>query len=165
MDSEEQAYDYGYGMEPGQPRRWLIWILGGLAVTACAVFVCSVMVLSAFLIGREVGCATQLPPTATVAQAPEPTPTVGQAPEPVIIHPVEGKVGEEVTFDGSESRPGSSPIASYEWDFGDGNTGSGATVTHTYDAAGAYQVTLKVTGQDGLSSTGGPAPVTVTDAE
>lgn len=32
----------------------------------------------------------------------------------------------------------------YLWDFGDGNTGSGATVSHTYALAGTYNVTVRV---------------------
>jgi PKD repeat protein len=40
-------------------------------------------------------------------------------------------------------------IVSYEWDFGKGTTGSGATVTKSYDTVGTYQVTLKVTDDAG----------------
>jgi len=35
-------------------------------------------------------------------------------------------------------------ITSYQWNFGDGQTGSGQTVTHTYANANTYQVTLTV---------------------
>jgi PKD repeat protein len=45
--------------------------------------------------------------------------------------------GEQVTFSGSAS--GTAPI-SYAWTFGDGDTGNGATVTHTYTTAGTYAV-------------------------
>lgn len=96
---------------------------------------------------------------------PGATPTTGQPPEPVITYPAQGLVGEAVTFDGSESRPGSSPIANYKWDFGDGNSGDGATVTHIYGRPGTFQVTLMVTGEDGLSSVGGPVEITITQAE
>jgi chitodextrinase/tRNA A-37 threonylcarbamoyl transferase component Bud32 len=106
--------------------------------------------------------ATPTPePEDTPTPEPEDTPTLGQPPEPVINFPVEARVGEEVTFDGSESRPGSSPIASYEWDFDDGTTGSGAIVTHVYDDPGTYQVTLTVTGEDGLDNTGGPVEIVI----
>ncbi len=97
--------------------------------------------------------------------APGATPTSGQPPEPVIAYPDEGLVGEAITFDGSGSLPGSSPIANYKWDFGDGNSGDGATVTHIYDRPGTFQVTLMVTGEDGLSSVGGPVEITITEAE
>ena len=36
-------------------------------------------------------------------------------------------------------------ITSYVWDFGDGGSATGATASHTYAAAGTYQVTLTVT--------------------
>jgi chitinase len=39
----------------------------------------------------------------------------------------------------------------YDWDFGDGTTGSGATVTHTYSTPRAYSVTLTVTNDRGRS--------------
>ena len=36
--------------------------------------------------------------------------------------------------------------STYAWDFGDGNTGTDATVTHTFDAAGTFNVTLTENG-------------------
>jgi gliding motility-associated-like protein len=53
----------------------------------------------------------------------------------------------------SASRPGSSnsPIRSYEWVFGDGQTDTGADLNHTYQAPGAYNVTLTVTDANGCS--------------
>ncbi|NOK62679.1 MAG: hypothetical protein GFH27_549293n75 [Chloroflexi bacterium AL-W] len=50
----------------------------------------------------------------------------------------------EVTFDASGSTA-TTDITSYEWDFGDKTTGNGATVTHTYEAEGSYEVQLTVT--------------------
>lgn len=41
------------------------------------------------------------------------------------------------------------PQASWEWDFGDGNTGSTTNPTHTYLNDGAYTVSLKVTDVNG----------------
>ena len=38
---------------------------------------------------------------------------------------------------------------SYAWTFGDGDTGSGETVNHAYDAGGTYTVTLTITDDDG----------------
>jgi PKD repeat protein len=55
-----------------------------------------------------------------------------------------------VTFDGSAS----SPADSYDWDFGDGTTGSGLSVSHVYTTPGSYQPTLTVTsGLDSASTT------------
>jgi len=54
-------------------------------------------------------------------------------------------------FDGSGSSDPDGTIVSYEWDFGDGATGSGITVSHTYVAAGDYTVMLTVTDDDGAT--------------
>ncbi|MEM2971244.1 MAG: NosD domain-containing protein [Candidatus Bathyarchaeia archaeon] len=53
------------------------------------------------------------------------------------------KVGETVTFDASVSTDNFG-IINYEWDFGDGTTGIGITVNHTYTSPGTYNVTLTV---------------------
>jgi len=55
-----------------------------------------------------------------------------------------------VTLSGSGSTDDSG-IASYAWNFGDGLTGSGVSVTHTYAASGSYTVTLTVTDDHGLT--------------
>ena len=44
-------------------------------------------------------------------------------------------------------------IVSYEWDFGDGGTGSGMDVTHVFAAEGNYNVTLTVKDQAGNLAT------------
>src|SRR2546430_6856954 len=50
-----------------------------------------------------------------------------------------------VNFDATSSSAKDGPITSYTWDFGDGTTGSGATVTHNYSEAGTYSVDRKST--------------------
>jgi PKD repeat protein len=50
-----------------------------------------------------------------------------------------------VAFNGSGSTDLDGTIASYAWNFGDGATGTGATVSHTYDVAGTFTTTLTVT--------------------
>jgi PKD repeat protein len=40
-------------------------------------------------------------------------------------------------------------IVSYSWTFGDGSTGSGATTSHTYTAAGTYAIRLTVRDNEG----------------
>ncbi|MFT4220201.1 MAG: PKD domain-containing protein [Microbacterium sp.] len=55
----------------------------------------------------------------------------------------------EFTSDGSSDAGGS--IASYLWDFGDGETSTQANPSHTYAAAGTYSITLTVTDNDGAT--------------
>jgi PKD repeat protein len=59
-------------------------------------------------------------------------------------------VNQAVTFNGAATRaaPGRT-IDSYEWDFGDGASGSGITASHTYTAANVYNVVLTVTDDTG----------------
>jgi PKD repeat protein len=52
-------------------------------------------------------------------------------------------VGTTINFDASASTD-NNDIVSYEWDFGDGTTGSGVTTTHQYTQTGTYTVTLTV---------------------
>jgi len=52
-------------------------------------------------------------------------------------------VGDTVLFDASASTDNIG-IVSYEWDFGDGESGTGVKVTHIYRKAGTYTVTLTV---------------------
>jgi hypothetical protein len=55
-----------------------------------------------------------------------------------------------LTFDGTTSSdPGG--VARYQWDFGDGFTQEGSLVSHAYEVAGTYTVTLKVTDDNGAS--------------
>lgn len=44
-------------------------------------------------------------------------------------------------------------ITEYEWDFGDGTSGEGPSVSHTYTAAGTRTVVLRVTDDDGKTDT------------
>ncbi len=63
--------------------------------------------------------------------------------------PATGVVPLHVAFDGSASSDPDGTIVGYSWDFGDGQQGSGAKVSHTYSTPGTYTVTLNVTDNDG----------------
>jgi hypothetical protein len=49
-----------------------------------------------------------------------------------------------VTFDARASADPDGPVSSYQWDFGDGTKGTGATATHRYRRRGTYTVRLTV---------------------
>jgi len=69
------------------------------------------------------------------------------------VTPYLGPVESEFAFDADTSYDPDGTIVSHEWDFGDEASGSGVSVTHTYDAPGLYDVTLTVTDDTGAQST------------
>lgn len=74
----------------------------------------------------------------------------------IIATPESGPVPLEVDFDASESVDPDGEIIEYEWDL-DGDSkfddGEGVEVSYTYDQKGSYEVTLRVTDNNGEYST------------
>ena len=67
--------------------------------------------------------------------------------------PSDPEAGETVAFDASGSSDADGSVASYEWDFGDGSSATGASPSHTYDSPGDYTVSVTVTDDDGATAT------------
>ncbi len=59
--------------------------------------------------------------------------------------------GRDCSFDGSSSSYDAGS-ATFRWNFGDGQVGSGITTNHTYGTTGSYAVTITVTDDGGSSS-------------
>lgn len=66
-------------------------------------------------------------------------------------NPLSGPAPLSVSFDASTSSDDGT-IATYDWDFGDGATGAGKTIAHTYNSAGGYSATLTVTDNNGAQN-------------
>lgn len=65
------------------------------------------------------------------------------------VTPDAGAAPLQTAFDGSASSDSDGTIVSYQWDFGDGASASGATASHTYTENGAYSATLTVVDDQG----------------
>lgn len=87
--------------------------------------------------------------------------------EPIarIIASSPATVGQAVNFDGTTSADPDGSIVSYQWDFGDGSTITGALPSHTYNTAGNYTVRLTVTDDDGATNATTMAMVVEDSAE
>jgi len=66
--------------------------------------------------------------------------------------PLTGLAPLNCNLDASASTPGTSPIASYVWNFGDGATANGVSSSHTYTTSGIYSAVVTVIDSTGLSS-------------
>jgi large repetitive protein len=78
---------------------------------------------------------------------------VNAPPEPRFTIPARAvSVSEAAIMDASASIDPDGQILSYEWDFGDGATGTGKTVEYAWNNAGVFQVTLRVIDDSGTDS-------------
>jgi hypothetical protein len=78
--------------------------------------------------------------------------------------PYTGIRGFPVPFDGSQSADPDGRTVSYDWDFGDGTSGSGIKPIHTYNQEGTYQVILGVRDEHGETSTSSTTATVQRDA-
>ena len=73
------------------------------------------------------------------------------APVPLIAASgVSGQAPYSIDFDATGSTDANGDAMTFTWDFGDGATAEGKTVSHTYTAAGDYNVVLVVS--DGIEN-------------
>ena len=69
---------------------------------------------------------------------------VNSAPKATIASKDAASVGQTVNFDSSSSTDLDGDKLNHTWDFGDGTSGSGNLVKHSYSKGGLYKVTLVV---------------------
>ena len=108
------------------------------------------MMAMVFLLPMFAGCTDLLgnngPPSATMSITPSGT----------------IKTGEEVAFSAAGSSDPDGDALTFEWDFGDGNTGTGLTTKHTYAQPGDYTAELAV--GDGTHEVTTSKSITVVDS-
>lgn len=83
------------------------------------------------------------------------TVTVTDPPKPPFAdgtHVFHGVVGKPMVFEGRSSSDPKEKGVSYLWDFDDGTTGTGSTISHKFTAPGTYGVILIVIDIDGRST-------------
>ena len=66
------------------------------------------------------------------------------------VVPKEPSIGSNASFDASPSFDIEGNISSYQWDFGDGQSGDGKTAVHSYSRGGPMRVNLTVIDDFGL---------------
>ena len=110
----------------------------------------ALMMAMVFLLPMFAGCTDLLgsngPPSATMSITPSGT----------------VKAGEEVAFSAAGSSDPDGDALTFEWDFGDGNTGTGLTTKHTYAQPGDYTAELAV--GDGTHEVTTSKSITVVDS-
>jgi ABC-type branched-subunit amino acid transport system substrate-binding protein/PKD repeat protein len=83
---------------------------------------------------------------------PRDGPEPNMPPVAVINGPYSGEEDSEISFTSSGSNDPDGSIVEYSWDFGDGQTGTGADPSHMYSDPDTYTVTLRVTDDKGVSN-------------
>jgi len=84
----------------------------------------------------------------TIVSPPPPPPGFSVS---FTLSPASPLAGQDITFTASET--GGTGLVLYSWDFGDGGTGVGTSVTWYFASPGTYTVSLKATDASGAHAT------------
>jgi PKD repeat protein len=85
-----------------------------------------------------------------IAFSTEDFPSTGPTVARFTFSPTNPTINQDVSFNGNSSTVDNGTFA---WDFGDGQTGTGATTTHRYVRGGTFTITLLVTADSRQTST------------
>ncbi len=134
-------------LSTGNPERWEWSISGpsGNIVSAQKDFVYTFPVSGTYTITLEVYRGTLYAKSAPKTVVVNPTPEAD-----FTVQPANGCSPHVVTFT-AQDKKNPSTVTQWEWNFGDGGTATGASVSHTYIPQGIFTVTLKATDRSGCS--------------
>ncbi|HEX4953214.1 MAG TPA: PKD domain-containing protein [Thermoanaerobaculia bacterium] len=102
--------------------------------TSCSFGFCTASTTRSVVVGGGSGCGASCPAASFTTSAP------------CDAFVCRADVGQSVSFTSTSTN-----TSSHDWNFGDGDSASGVTVTHTFDQAGPFTVTL--TARDGQNNT------------
>jgi len=117
---------------------------GSLRLSALRGFAMA-MAMAAAGCGGGSGGSSSAPPTSAAPAANQP-PNAD-----FTVSDSDGLAPLTVTFDAAIATDPDGTITSVQWEFGDGASGSGTTVSHTFQDTGSFTATLTVTDDDGAS--------------
>ena len=106
--------------------------------------------------GNSLAVSTPISPISVLTFEPEQASTAAAVTGPVAsisATPISGQISLQVNFSAADVSRNSAAIVRYDWDFGDGNTASGANVMHSYDSPNTYIATLMLTDANGQTAT------------
>jgi chitodextrinase len=147
FDSDDDQIRFLFDWGDGTLSTWSEYLLSNTTVTMthswAAISTYEIKVMAQDENGSNSSWSTSL--DVTVSQVE----TEGEPPTAEINYSVNETDEYTIYLDGSKSVDLDGAIIAYDWDFGDGTTGEGRYVTHTYTSKGIYNVTLVVTDNSG----------------
>ncbi|GAG80840.1 unnamed protein product, partial [marine sediment metagenome] len=81
----------------------------------------------------------------------DPTTPQNEPPTAKANGPYSGMANAPVSFSSSGTKDSDGSIASYRWNFGDGETSTSSNPSHVFDATGSYTITITVKDNEGAS--------------
>lgn len=142
----------GRGSSSGSPIQRFEWDFGDGGRSQASVTTWAYQAAGSFTVRLTVRDAAGRSDTASQSITVEARPQ--QPPTAALSGPSEATTGSAVSFSAEASRPGSNPIARYDWTVnGASLPGEGAGFTHTFSTPGVYTLAVLVTDSAGLSDT------------